>query len=110
MKNETEATMRLKVEQDYRKFMSPERKERMSFLTNKPILELTAKEGDELAGIAWMTTNLLRLMDAHTVEAALTTEGLLFQTLMRTQAALMKNPIWRGGEEDISKVSNIISA
>jgi hypothetical protein len=48
-------------------------------------------------------------MDAHTVDSAFTAEGLLYQTLMRIQFNLLKTPSWRGGEEDHSPVSKIIT-
>jgi hypothetical protein len=109
MIEQTEEQMRLRVASDYRKYMNPERKARLEALLAIPRMELSPQQGDELQGIAWMATNLLTMMDAQTIDNAFTPEGVLFHVLMKVKAELMKNKVWRGGEEDQSEVTRIIA-
>lgn len=102
-------TMRLKVISDHSKYMNPERKARLIALQLKPIDDLTQREIDEYNGIRWWQLNLLRLLDADKIDEAFTEWGLLYAVICREQAAILKLGDWRGGKEDHTPESKIIS-
>lgn len=101
--------MRLKVLSDLRKYMSPERKARLEIIQTTPMADLTPAQVDEYNGIRWWQLNLLRLNDANTLENAFTPEGMEYNIASREQAEILKYADWRGGSEDHSPQSKIIT-